>query len=218
MPTLMIPAASARVELVFASYGVTTNLPRGCPSSMQRTASAACASLSVWLPPVSRPMPPPTSTSAAHAGHVCAERFCDLHRERAVGRSENLVAGAKFRDARADGLDLACEVGAGDPVFRPAHQAHDAGLAADEMPVEGIRRSGAHSDEHFAGVRRRLGELGEREDVRWAELRVHDSFHAADSAPAVLADFLTSAFATRVAGPRADGRPAPVGLIYRFRD
>jgi hypothetical protein len=87
-----------------------------------------------------------------------------LHRERAVRRSEDLVAGAKFRDARADGLDLAREIGAGDSLF---------------------------------------GRLVKR---------------MCRAQPAARADFLTSAFATRVAGPPADGRPAPVGLIYRIRD
>ena len=75
--------------------------------------------------------------------------------EGAPGEAEDLVAGPQAVHVGADGLDPAGDVDTGDPGLRfgqahAAHQAGDARVTADHVPVPGVDRRGVHLEKYFS--------------------------------------------------------------------
>ena len=95
--------------------------------------------------------------------------------------AEDLIAALQTVHVRADGLDPARDVDARDPGLRPgqadAHQAGDARVAAQHVPVVRIDRGGVHLDKHFA--RTDLGYLSvdQVEGFGRAVALLRDRFH-----------------------------------------
>ena len=75
--------------------------------------------------------------------------------EGAPGEAEDLIAGPQAVHVGADVLDPAGDVDARDPGLRPgqadaAHEAGDARVAAQHVPVVGVDRGGVHLEKHVS--------------------------------------------------------------------
>jgi hypothetical protein len=101
----------------------------------------------------------------------------------------------------ADLLDAPGDVDTGDSGLRfgqadAAHQAGDARVTAQPVPVVGVDRGGVHLEKHITGTD--IGSVGTHQSkgVRWAETVLHDCFHQLSQAAISDAFFLARHIST----------------------
>ena len=102
--------------------------------------------------------------------------------EGAPGEAKDLITHPQAVDVGADVLDSTGDVDSGDSGLRfgqadAAHQAGDARITADHVPVVGVDSGGMHFQTHFTGTDLGSAGIHQLEGVGRAETVLHDRRH-----------------------------------------